>query len=429
MSSSINVAIPTIASEFDVLPDRLSWIVTAFLVSTAAVLLPMGRWADIWGRRKTYMAGELLFFAATIGGAFAPDSFLLIFFRAVQGFALAAVYVAYMPILLASQDRTQQGHVLGITVSTTYLGLSSGPFLGGLITQYTSWRLVFLFSAFIIVLSFAFMYHVREEWFGETKVPFNKVGALLSTCGIAALLIGISSYTSQTYAPILFWSGLIILGLFLHHERHTAAAILPLHIFHNMTFVMSNLTALIHYSSTYAISFLLSLYLQLIMHLSASFTGIILLSQPIMMALLSPPAGSLSDRFGPRYIATAGIALTTSGLAAFALLPELTIIQTVTVLIVLGIGAALFGAPNNSAIMSSVDDAHQGTASSMLALARNFGQAASMAMVTLLLTRTVSIMDDYTAAINSGIHTAFSLLAILCCCAVLTSWIRGNPNK
>ena len=145
-----------------------------------------------------------------------------------------------------------------------------------------------------------------------------------------------------------------------------------------------------------------------------------------MMALLSPRAGTLSDKFGTRNVATAGIAMTAVGLIFLALFPDITIVSTIMVLILLGIGAALFGAPNNSAIMSAVPDEQQGTAASMLALARNFGQAASMALVTLILSHVIGSMASYEAAITQGIHITFIILSVLCCCAVVTSWVRGK---
>lgn len=428
MSSSINVAIPTIARDFSVLVDHLSWVITGFLISTAALLLPMGRWADLWGRRRTYMAGEALFFIATIAAGLAPDSFILIAARAVQGVSLAAIYVAYMPIILASQDRTRQGHILGITVANTYLGLSAGPFIGGFITEYTSWRVVFFFAAFIIAVSYAFIRPVKDEWYGNRHIGFNWLGAALSTVGIAALLIGLSTYTSLGNARPMLWTGTILLGLFLYHERHTRAAILPLEIFHNLTFSMSNMASLIHYSSTYAVSFLLSLHLQVILHISASLTGTIMLAQPIMMALLSPRAGALADKYGPRYVATTGITLTAAGLAIFALLPDISVKAIVLLLLLLGLGAALFGAPNNSAIMSSVPQTQQGTASSMLALARNFGQAASMSIVTLIFSHAISDFTNYEQALESGIHLTFTFLALLCTCGIILSWARGNKR-
>ena len=188
--------------------------------------------------------------------------------------------------------------------------------------------------------------------------------------GIVLFLWGLSAY-AETSLPL--WAGLLLLLAFILHESRSYHPLLPLYIFRSVSFSMSNLAAFIQYSATYALSFLLSLYLQVLTGLSPAVSGLILLVQPIIMALLSPKAGALSDAYGPMPIATAGLALTTLGLACFAVCPDASVAAVAAFLVLIGTGSALFGAPNNSAIMSSVKPAYHGVASSMLALARNLG--------------------------------------------------------
>jgi MFS family permease len=191
---------------------------------------------------------------------------------------------------------------------------------------------------------------------------------------------------------------------------------------------MSNLASFIQYSATYAVSFLLSLYLQVILGLAPAVSGMVLLAQPIIMSVLSPRAGTLADRYGPRYISSIGLAITTLGLTCFALFPTMTMPETILFLIFIGLGAALFGAPNNSAIMGSVKPAYHGLASSMLALMRNLGQAVSMSVVTLILTRETTMIPSYTDAVLSALHLSFIILAILCFFAIFASLARGSQK-
>lgn len=210
------------------------------------------------------------------------------------------------------------------------------------------------------------------------------------------------------------------------HESKSYHPLLPLYIFRNLTFSMSNLVSFIQYSATYAVSFLVSLYGQLVLGLSPAEAGLLLLVQPLLMALFSTKAGDISDRYGSRYIASLGLLLTTLGLSLFAYTVTPSLILTVAILCIIGLGSALFGAPNNSAIMGSVKPAYHGLASSMLALARNLGQAISMALVTLILTQQTTLVSPYAAALTATLQQSFTLFAILCFVAIFASLTRGK---
>ena len=310
LSTSINIAIPVMAGQFGVTPDRMSWVVTIFLMTTAAFLLPLGKVSDVHGRRRTYSLSLVVFAMATAAAAFAQTLTGLIVLRAIQGIALSGVYVSYMPLLLATTDEAHQGHILGRAVALTYLGLSLGPVIGGALTQFVGWRCIFLLSALAIVLSYAFIRPIKEEWYANGAPFVNLVSTALSVSGILCALYGLSSF--EDYSAF-FWAGLVLLAAFVIHEGKSFHPLLPLYLFRNLTFSMSNLAALIQYSSTYAVSFLLSLYFQVILGLPPAVSGAILLVQPIIMAFLSPRAGDLSDKYGPRGIASMGLVLTALG--------------------------------------------------------------------------------------------------------------------
>ena len=425
LSTALNIAVPVMADEFAVRPDVMSWVITAFLIPTAALLLPMGKVSDIYGRRRTYATSLAAFAAATFLAAWATSLPLLIALRVLQGIALSAVYVSYMPLILATTDEAKQGRILGICVSLTYLGLSLGPVAGGLLTEYAGWRSIFVVTAALAAGAYVCIRPVRQEWYAKGAPFVNIISSALSITGIVLFLLGLSSYAS-TSLPL--WCGILFLLLFLLHESRSYHPLLPLYIFRNVTFSMSNLAACIQYSATYALSFLLSLYLQVIAGLSPAVSGLILLIQPIVMAALSPKAGALSDTYGPRIVASAGLTLTAAGLAFFAVYPESSPQAIIAVLIVIGTGSALFGAPNNSAIMSSVKPAYHGTASSMLALARNLGQGISMAMVTLILSRQTLLIAPYASAVRSALRISYVLFAVLCATAIFASLARGKQE-
>ena len=421
LSTSINIAIPVMAGQFGVTPDRMSWVVTIFLMTTAAFLLPLGKVSDVHGRRRTYSLSLVVFAMATAAAAFAQTLTGLIVLRAIQGIALSGVYVSYMPLLLATTDEAHQGHILGRAVALTYLGLSLGPVIGGV-----GWRCIFLLSALAIVLSYAFIRPIKEEWYANGAPFVNLVSTALSVGGILCALYGLSSF--EDYSAF-FWAGLVLLAAFVIHEGKSFHPLLPLYLFRNLTFSMSNLAALIQYSATYAVSFLLSLYFQVILGLPPAVSGAILLVQPIIMAFLSPRAGDLSDKYGPRGIASMGLVLTALGLTAFALFPHIPVSGAAAFLVFIGLGAALFGAPNNSAIMGSVKKMHHGIASSILALSRNLGQALSMAVVTFIMTTETAKQPSYADGVVAALHASFVILAVLCFLAVAASLARGTSPK
>lgn len=426
LSTSINIAIPVMAGQFGVTPDRMSWVVTIFLMTTAAFLLPLGKVADVHGRRRTYSLSLVVFAMATAAAAFAQTLTGLIVLRAIQGIALSGVYVSYMPLLLATTDEAHQGHILGRAVALTYLGLSLGPVIGGALTQFVGWRCIFLLSALAIVLSYAFIRPIKEEWYANGAPFVNLVSSALSVSGILCALYGLSSF--EKYSAF-FWTGIVLLIVFVIHEGKSFHPLLPLYLFRNLTFSMSNLAALIQYSSTYAVSFLLSLYFQVILGLPPAVSGAILLVQPIIMAFLSPRAGDLSDKYGPRGIASIGLVLTALGLTAFALFPHIPVSGAAAFLVFIGLGAALFGAPNNSAIMGSVKKMHHGIASSILALSRNLGQALSMAVVTFIMTTETAKQPSYADGVVAALHASFVILAVLYFLAVAASLARGTSPK
>lgn len=429
MATSINVAIPTMAAEFSILADKLSWLVTIFLLSTAAILLPCGKLSDRLGHRHFYIIGVAALGITTLAAGVSPGILWLMLFRSMQGLALAAIFVSLMPILLQSHAPSERGHIIGLSSAAVYLGQSAGPFFGGILTQYVSWRAVFFLSALIILTSYMLILSIKTEWHGKKEKNFDYTGSLLSCGGITIFLYGLSAFRSYTWAPLFLYSGAALLAAFIWREFHTDHPVLPMGIFSSLTFSMSSLAALIHYSATYAVTFLLSFQLQLLLHLDAATTGIILLVQPIVMAFLSPRTGALSDSHDPRYIASFGMTLTMISLFLFAYMPSLTVTYTMLLLALLGTGAAFFTSPNTSAIMSSAPAHYQGTASSILALMRILGQTVSMAVVTLLLSHYTALIANYETAIAQSIHTAFTILAITCFCGIFASLARGKIRK
>ncbi len=429
LSVAINVSIPTMAAEFQTSTTDLSWVITALLMGAASVLLPCGRLADILGLKKMFQAGTAAVGLASFVCGLAPNESMLIAARFVQGLSLSMIFVTGMAMLVSSHNPKERGRVIGCSVAATYSGLSLGPFLGGLITHYASWRLIFFFSAAVLAVSWYLSRNITVEWRGAPGERFNPVGSLLYFAASLAFMYGLSTYVTNPDAPLLIAGGVWIAAVFLLEERRSAAPLLEFSLFRNVIFAMSNLAALLHYSATFAIGFLMSLHLQVLRGLDEITAGSILLLQPVMMAVLSPVAGRLSDKLEPRIVASTGMAMTALGIFALSRLSAGTPLYAVcAVLLFIGMGFAFFSSPNTNAIMGAVSSREFGLASSVLSMMRIFGQSMSMVLVTLLLSATVAPNTDpsYLSSLETGIRDIFLLFSGVCGAGVFVSLLRGN---
>jgi MFS family permease len=272
---------------------------------------------------------------------------------------------------------------------------------------------------------------LKGEWADAKGEQFDLPGALIFMAGIAATIYGFSSIAASSQARYIFAAGAILLALFVRYETKAKQPLINIRLFSgNVTFVFSNLAALINYSATFAVGFLLSLYLQIIRGFNSQTAGLILLSQPVLMALLSPLAGRLSDYMAPRIVSSWGMGLTSLGLLAFAFLGESTPLwRIVLALVVIGVGFALFSSPNTNAVMGSVEKKYYGIASSTLGTMRLLGQAISMAISTLVIHRYLGdagLSQASQQALETSINTSFALFAVICFVGVFASLARGN---
>lgn len=435
MSSAINLAMPDISRDFQADALALTWVGSAYLLASAAFLVPFGRAADLYGRRKIYIIGLIAFGVSSVLCAAVGSVYALIAFRALQGAAGAMIYGTAVAILTSVYPPEQRGRVLGINVASVYTGLSLGPVLGGFLTAYLGWRSIFGFCA-IVALAIVplVLLRLRREWATAAGQPFDWAGAVLYVGALVTLIYGISSIRETPFAPWLLLAGAICLAAFVVVEILVTRPVLDLARFQdNAPFIFSNMAALIHYSATAAISFLISLYLQVVQGMEAQYAGLILLAQPVVMAVLSPLAGWLSERVEARILASAGMGLTAAGLVGLSFLGAGTPIALVFgILLMVGLGYAFFSSPNTNAVMSSVARQDYGVASSTLGTMRTIGQSLSMAVVLLLFSVYVGrVQVDAQAApqLLTAMGVAFRLFTGLCLLGMLFSLARGRVRQ
>jgi len=430
MLSAVNIALPTLGKELSLDAIMLGWIATAYLLSSATLLVPFGRIADIYGRKKIFTCGIVIFTLSSLFSGMASSATMLISCRVFQGIGGAMLAGTAVALLTTVFPANERGKVLGINVAATYIGLSLGPVLGGILTQHFGWRSIFFLSAFLgLAVIGVVLWKLKGEWTGAKGEKFDSAGSVIYILGLVALVYGFTLLPMPGVWLII--GGIIGLSAFTRWEMRTRSPVLDISLFKNSkTFTFSNLAALINYSATFAVSFLISLYLQYLKGFNPESAGLILVAMPAIQAIFSPLAGRLSDRIEPRLIASAGMALTTIGLVIFIFLNEKTPLELIVGnLVLIGFGFALFSSPNTNAVMSSAPKTAYGVASATLATMRQVGMVLSMGVAMLMFTLyigRVQITPEYYPLFQQSMKTAFIIFAVLCFSGIFASLARGK---
>jgi EmrB/QacA subfamily drug resistance transporter len=429
--SAVNIALPTIGKELSMDAVMLGWIATAYLLSSAALFVPFGRIADIYGRKKIFICGMGIVTLMSLFSGMANSATMLISCRIFQGIGGAMVVGTTAALLITVFPANERGKVLGINVAATYMGLSLGPVLGGVLTQHLGWRSIFFLSALLgLAVIGVVLWKLKGEWAGAKGERFDFAGSVIYILGLVALVYGFTLLPEMSGVWLIV-GGIIGLSAFIRWEMRTKSPVLDISLFRNSkTFTLSNLAALINYSATWAVSFLISLYLQYLKGFNPESAGLILVAMPAMQAIFSPLAGRLSDRIEPRLIASAGMALTTVGLIIFIFLNKETSLGLIVGnLILMGFGFAFFSSPNTNAVMSSAPKTAYGVASAMLGTMRGVGMVLSMGVAMLMFALymgRVQITPEYYPLFQESMKTSFIVFAVLCFGSIFASLARGK---
>ena len=431
MLSGINIALPGIQAEFGASAVELTWVITSFLLGTSVFLVPMGKLADMYGRRRFFLSGLLMFVITSVGSGLAVSMSMLIAMRALQGIGGAILQCTGVAILVSVFPGYQRGRAMGFLLASVYLGLSLGPFVGGWLTKMLGWRSIFLLNAplgaYALVLTWM---RLKQEWIEAEKESFDLKGSLVYGIGLSCFMIGAPRLPDMS-ACVLVFVGISGLILFVRMEQRSPYPVLDMRLFSaSRPFAFSNLAALIHYAASYATMFLLSLYLQYMKGMQPQTAGLVLLFQPVFQALLSPFAGKLSDRIEPGILASVGMGMTGLGLALFAFLgPDASLVLITCVLSLMGIGCALFSSPNMNAIMGSVRRKQYGVAAGISSTMRTLGMMVSMGISTVLFAFMLgnAVIEPATYPIFlKATRLCFLIFAGLCACGMYFSLARGK---
>ncbi|MBN2039354.1 MAG: MFS transporter [Spirochaetes bacterium] len=434
MVSGVNIALPDIQRAFSVNAVLLSWVVNATLLATSVLMIPAGKLSDIYGRKKMLVLGLTIFSATGLLCSFAWGVELLIVLRVFQSTGAALILTASVALITSVFPLEERGKAIGISVAANYIGLSSGPFLGGILTHYFGWRSIFIATIPVALLAIAIaVVFLKGEWADAKGEKIDIRGSVVYGISLITLMYGLT-LVPDLKAIFLIIPGIAGFVIFVLLELKIKNPVFEMRLFkNNRVFSYSTIAALISYSATYATAFLLSLYLQYILGFEPQKAGLVLASQPVMQAIFSPFAGRLSDRVQPAVIASTGMACTALGLLLLVFLqPDTNLVYLICILLLLGFGFAFFSSPNTNAIMSSVEKKYYGVASGATATVRGIGMSLSMTITTVLFSIFIGKTEITSAAYPGFIKsfkTAFIIFAVLCTIGVYFSSVRGKLNR
>jgi EmrB/QacA subfamily drug resistance transporter len=426
----VNVALPSIQRDLGMSLSSLEWVVSGYALSFAVLMLTGGKLADMFGRRRIFVLGLLIFTASSLACGLAPDAVFLVVARVIQGVGAALMLPATLSIITATFPPKERGTALGIWAGVSALALAIGPLLGGLITEHVGWNWIFYINVPVGILGVvAAQLVIRESKDMSHEQRLDAPGLITSGAALFAFVFALieSSRFGWTSATTI---GLFVLGVagivaFVAVESRQRLPMFDLALFRNATFVGANLVALLVTLAMFGVFFYISLYMQGVRHYSAARAGATFLPMTLLIIFVAPLAGRFSDRLGSRGLMTSGMSMTGVSLLLFAQLePHSTFWVILPALLVGGAGMALVMTPMTAAAMSAVPVDKAGVGSGMLNTFRQIGGALGIAIMGAILanraaaelragaTRVEAFMSGLHEALYVGAGVAFGAAVV-----------------
>ncbi|MBN2145935.1 MAG: MFS transporter [Anaerolineales bacterium] len=445
-TSVVNTILPVISAEFSGKASassqvaQVEWVVTIYLLVLSGLLLSFGRLGDLRGHKMVYLSGFIVFVFASMLCGLAQSALWLIVFRAIQALGAAMLAANSPAILTKNFPAEQRGRALGLQATMTYLGLTFGPSFGGWLAEQLSWRAVFYINVPVGALAI---------WLSLRSIPMDTVhkpderfdipGALLFMLGLSALLLGLNQghalgWNSPWIIGLLV-GAVMLLGNFLFVEWRKAHPMLDLRLFKDLSFALPALSAVLNYISVYSLIFLMPFYLIQGRGFTPAQAGLILTAQPVMMALIAPLSGVLSDRIGPRIPGALGMTVMALGLFLMSRLgPDTPRVEVLLALGVVGLGTGTFISPNNSALMGAAPRNRQGIAAGILATARNLGMVLGVGLAGAIFTTILAHgqgggAEQAALSLFQAVRVSFLVACGISLVAAITSGANGRHRQ
>lgn len=435
--SIVNVALPVMAERLSVSMASIEWVVTSYLIVIVGTILLFGRLADIKGKTTVFKMGIIIFTIGSLTCGISNSLIMLVISRGLQAIGAAGTMSTSHGIITHVFPSNERGRALGLNGTFVALGSMVGPPIGGLIVSALSWQYIFLINVPIGILALFLAIKTLPKSNNNNNEKLDLKGAFLF--GITMLLL----FGSLTFAKEIGFNNVIIIfsliasillfAVFIKVEIGIKHPLLNLQIFNNSLFSLSVFCAFISFVAISCSNIILPFYLQYVMKLSPSFTGVLMMVSPIILAVAAPISGYMSDRVGSEVLTFIGLAGTSLGLFLMSFLTQYSYISLLVIFIaVMTLGNAMFQSPNNSLVMSTVDKDKLGIAGSINALVRNLGMVFGISLSTTLLYSVMSKKVGYhvTGYIEGrddvfvyGMHYVYIAAGLICAIgAILTAY-------
>ena len=427
LSNGIIIGVPAIASEFAMNNVIQNLVPTIFFLVVAVFTVPAGQISGKFGVKKSLLAGVIVYLIASIGAclSFSTESFLI--FRMMQGAGVAFLNVSAMAMVVSAIKPQNRGKALGFTVTGVYLATSLSPVICGFLVHNLGWRSMFYFVIPFLVLCIILMIvKIPQEWKTYEHDKIDKIGSILYGIGILAFIYGFTTLINPTGLALTI-AGIIILIIFGVYELRQKSPVFNMNLFKNLKFTSSNIAALCSYIAVMVVTTILNYHLQYVRGMDAQMSGLILIITPIIMAIMAPNSGKLSDRIHPQKLAALGMAIATIALGILTFLDKSTPFYFIIIAMILqGIGMGLFSSPNMNAIMSSVPPKDAPTASASQATMRTIGQTMSLGLLTLVfawIMGNLELSSQYAGMIVQSSQIICGICTVACIIAIFASLV------
>lgn len=427
LSAGIVLGVPSIADEFAMNNVVQNWIPTIALLVVAVFTLPAGQISGKYGVKKSLIIGVLIFIFASLGECLSFTTEIFLLFRVVQGIGMAFLNVSAMAMVVQAINPQNRGKALGFTVTGIYLAGSLSPVLCGFLVYNLGWRAMFYFVIpFLVLCLILMLLKIPGEWKTYEKDKIDSIGYLIYGIGILLFIYGFTNLMN-TVGWVCVIIGLCLLIIFAYYELNVESPAFNMRLFKNMKFTSSNIAALCSYLAIAAITTILNYHFQYVRNWDAQLTGIMLIITPIIMALIAPNAGKLSDKIHPQKLAAFGMSIATVTLLILLFLDANTPIYLIVVAMILqGVGMGLFTTPNTNAIMSSVPPKETPNASAAQSAMRTIGQTMSLGLLTLVfawIMGSLKLSSEHADLIVQCSQIVCMICTVVCIVAIFASLV------
>ena len=423
-SNAVTMALPV----FHLSNILQNWTINLYLLTMAVLSVPFGKICAQKGLKKSFFYGALVFFIGTAGIIMAANTEMLLLFRFIQ----AAIFVSSVSMIVKAVPNNQRGRALGINIASVYIGLSLAPVLGGSLTYNFGWESIFAItlpvSFIVVVLTYL---KIKEEWKLDAYDPIDIKGSIFYGIGISAFMYGFTELHTLTGQAITA-VGVIFLIIFIYYELKQKYPIFNVRLYKNHKFLSSNIASVISYISIFSVSTIINYHFQYILGWNAQMTGLILISMPVMQAIVTPQSGKLSDLINPQKLSALGMGLATIAILILTTMDDSTSVYIIIIALMIGgVGYGLFSSPNTNTIMSSVPPNETTMASAAVATMRVIGQTLSIGILTVIFAfvmGNVAITPSVYPQLGESCHLALICSTVLGVISVLASLVGMNSN-